>query len=192
MILGVTGGVGAGKSLILAHLFSEYGAKILMADEIGRSLMMPGTPVTEKIIETFGKEYVLQDGTLDRAKLADLVFHDENEKAKLNGIVHPAVRAVVDEEAAGTKKEDLLVLESAILIESGFGEICDRIWYIYASEDVRIRRLSEFRGYPEEKSRQIMKAQLPEEIMRKYADAVIDNSGDFEDTKRQIREALGR
>ena len=190
MILGVTGGVGAGKSLILSHLSEEYGAKILMMDEAGRELMQPGTPVTKRIIETFGEEYAFPDGSLDRAKIADLVFHDEKEKERLNAIVHPAVRAVVDEAIAGTRKEDLLVLESAILIESGYGKLCDKVWYIYASEEVRIARLKEFRGYTEEKSRQIMKAQLSEEHLRENADVVIDNSGDFEDTKRQIREAL--
>ena len=193
--IGITGGVGAGKSAILAHLASKPGIRVMLADEIAHDLMQPGTECFQKLKEKFAGEDIYQpDGSLDRAQLAAVIFSDDRKREELNAIVHPAVREYVlqqkeAEERAG--KLFLLVLEAALLIEEHYDEICDELWYIYTEEKVRRERLKASRGYTDERITQMIASQPGEARFRSACTAVIDNSGDFEDTKRQIGERLG-
>ena len=138
--IGITGGVGAGKSAILAHLASKPGIRVMLAHD----LMQPGTECFQKLKEKFAGEDIYQpDGSLDRAQLATVIFSDDRKREELNAIVHPAVREYVlqqkeAEERAG--KLFLLVLEAALLIEEHYDEICDELWYIYTDEAVRRER----------------------------------------------------
>ncbi len=191
-IIGVTGGVGAGKSTVLEILREEYGAGILMADEIGRELMEPGGACFAQVRDAFGEGVIKQDGTLDRRKIASVVFQDQTALKRLNGIIHPAVRKetekrLQDLETSGT---DIAVIETAILFEAGYEDICDVVWYVYADEETRIQRLMEGRGYGRDKCREIMANQMLDNEFRKRSDAVIDNSGSREDTKEQIASSL--
>ena len=152
--------------------------------------MQPGTECFQKLKEKFAGEDIYQpDGSLDRAQLATVIFSDDRKREELNAIVHPAVREYVlqqkeAEERAG--KLFLLVLEAALLIEEHYDEICDELWYIYADEEVRKERLIEGRGYSEKKVREIMANQLSEDEFSSHCDFEIDNSGDFEETKKQL------
>lgn len=190
--IGVTGGVGAGKSLVLSYLKEHHGASIIMLDEVGRELMQPDGACFKPVVNLFGTDVVKPDGTLDRPLIAKRMLADDDLRIKLNGIIHPAVlhetmNRIYRAEDAGVR---LLVVESAILLETNYGAICDEVWYIYADVKVRAARLRASRGYDDARIRKTMEAQLSDEEFRKRADHVIDNSGDFELTRGQIDRVL--
>ena len=190
--IGVTGGVGAGKSLVLSYLKEHHGARIIMLDEVGRELMQPDGACFKPVVDLFGTDVVKPDGTLDRPLIAKRMLADDDLRIKLNGIIHPAVlhetmNRIYRAEDEGVR---LLVVESAILLETNYGAICDEVWYIYADVKVRAARLRASRGYDDARIRKTMEAQLSDEEFRKRADHVIDNSGDFELTRGQIDEVL--
>lgn len=194
--IGITGGVGAGKSAILVHLASKPGIRVMLADEIAHDLMQPGTECFQKLKEKFAGEDIYQpDGSFDRAQLATVIFSDDRKREELNAIVHPAVREYVlqqkeAEERAG--KLFLLVLEAALLIEEHYDEICDELWYIYTTEENRRARLKASRGYSDAHVDRIFASQLSEEEYRRHCRVVIDNNGTLEETLTQTEEALRR
>lgn len=190
-ILGITGGVGSGKSEILKYLKEEYGAAVCQMDETARKLQRSGTECFRKIVEAFGSGIVGGDGELDRRKLGERVFSDPEELRLLNSIVHPEVLRCVQEDieahaAAGT---ELYVLEAALLPEVGRG-LCDELWYIYVPEEVRRERLKASRQYTDGKITDMIASQPSEEDFREACMAVIDNGGPFENTQRQIGDRL--
>ena len=192
--IGITGGVGAGKSAILDYLKNKPDTKVMLADEIAHELMVPGTQCYDKLKAEFGTEDIYQkDGFFDRIKLAQVIFSDDEKRKKLNGIVHPAVRKYVIGQAAYERKEvkiKLLVLEAALLIEEHYDEICDELWYIYTSEENRRIRLKKQRNYSDEKISEIFNSQLADEKFRKACRVVIDNNGTIEAAEAQIEAAL--
>lgn len=192
--IGITGGVGAGKSAILDYLKNKPDTKVMLADEIAHELMVPGTQCYDKLKAEFGTEDIYQkDGFFDRIKLAQVIFSDDEKRKKLNGIVHPAVRKYVIGQAAYERKEGrikLLVLEAALLIEEHYDEICDELWYIYTSEENRRIRLKKQRNYSDEKINEIFNSQLTDEKFRKACRVVIDNNGTIEAAEAQIEAAL--
>lgn len=192
--IGITGGVGAGKSAILDYLKNKPDTKVMLADEIAHELMVPGTQCYDKLKAEFGTEDIYQkDGFFDRIKLAQVIFSDDEKRKKLNGIVHPAVRKYVIGQAAYERKEGkikLLVLEAALLIEEHYDEICDELWYIYTSEENRRIRLKKQRNYSDEKISEIFNSQLADEKFRKACRVVIDNNGTIEAAEAQIEAAL--
>jgi dephospho-CoA kinase len=193
-VLGITGGVGAGKSTILEYLKERYGARIILADDVGRLLQEPGRECFRRIVEAFGEGVLREDGALDRGKLAAVVFADEELLRRLNAIVHPAVKAYIIEEIARERAQgevSLVVIEAALLLEDHYDEICDEIWYIHTDCEVRKKRLMASRGYSEEKVAAIMGNQLPDVEYRSRCDRTIDNSSDrAEDTWAQIDREL--
>jgi dephospho-CoA kinase len=194
--IGITGGVGAGKSEILSYLSKKPATRVLLADEIAHELMEPGTACYAALRESFKEEEIyLPDGSFDRAKLASVIFSDEEKRVRLNAIVHPAVKAYVREQAAKERAKgtlSLLVLEAALLIEEHYDEICDEIWYIYTSGEIRRARLAASRGYSDEKIDRIFASQLDDAVYRAHCARVIDNNGLPEEAFAQIDEALRR
>ena len=194
--IGITGGVGAGKSAILSYLAEKPNTRVMLADEIAHKLMEPGTACYEKIRERFTEEDIFQEGgAFDRQKLAQVIFSDVEKREAMNAIVHPAVKDYVREVFRLERKRgelDLLILEAALLIEEKYDEICDELWYIYTNEANRKKRLMESRGYSPEKIDSIFKSQLSEEDFRKHTQVIIDNNGDLEYTFEQIEKALRR
>ena len=191
-VIGVTGGVGAGKSEILNFIADNWNATVVEADEVGYLVMKPGKSCFAPIVELFGPAILQADGTLDRTKIAQMVFEDKELLEKLNAIVHPAVKkyirkAIKREEENET---DFFIVEAALLIEDKYDEICDELWYIYADEETRTERLMKNRGYSEEKVKSIFANQLSEDEFSEHCDFEIDNSGDFEDTKEQITQRM--
>ena len=197
--VGITGGVGAGKSAILSYLERKPKTKVMLADEIAHDLMEPGTDTYQKLVEKFRDEDIFQDtvenSPFHRGKLATVIFSNEEKREALNAIVHPAVKAYVQRvfEKEQQKDElDYLILEAALLIEEDYGAICDELWYIYTSEENRRARLKESRGYSDEKIDSIFKSQLSEAEFRAGTQVTIDNNGSLEETFGQIEQALRR
>ena len=192
--IGITGGVGAGKTAILTYLESNYPCRVMLADEIAHDLMEPGTDCYRKLQELFVKDQVFEaDGQIDRKRMAQVLFSDEEKRIALNNIVHPAVKQYVIDEMnreRAAQNHEVLILEAALLIEEHYDEICDELWYIYTREDIRKERLMRSRGYSPEKVQQIFDSQLQEAVYRKYCKVVIDNNGTVEDAIRQIDLAI--
>lgn len=191
-IIGITGGVGSGKSRVLAHLEQEYGATICQADHVAWELQRQGALCYKEIVKTFGYEILDENLDIDRRKLGEIVFSDKEKLFALNAIMHPAVKQSILKQIASEKEKGtlLFVLEAALLLEDGYDVICDELWYVYADEAVRRMRLKQARAYSEEKIDAIMAAQVSEEVYRNGCQKVIDNSGSFEETKAQLKEIL--
>lgn len=193
-VLGITGGVGAGKSTVLAYLEERYGAKVIQADLTARRLQEPGEVCYEKIVETFGKEILSEDGSLNRKELARMVFSDSGKLETLNRLVHPYVKEEIQREIREERKRGtapFIALEAALLLEDHYETVCDEIWYIYADPETRARRLEESRGYTPKKIRDMMANQLTEAQYREKCNFAIDNSGNFvENTYEQIDKGL--
>mgnify|MGYP004502424057 FL=1 len=194
--VGITGGVGAGKTEILKFLAEQEKIEVMLADEIAHELMEPDGACYEKLKELFAGDAVFgADGKIERNRMAEVIFSDAAKREKLNDIVHPAVKTYVMERVKKEREKKelhVLVLEAALLIEEGYDSICDELWYIYTTEENREKRLMQNRGYSKEKVAQIFKSQLTEETYRKYCRVVIDNNGTKEDAVRQVAELLKR
>ncbi len=191
--IGITGGVGAGKSELLAYIEKNYNSRILLADTVGHLVKEPGQPCYEKLVALLGKEILFPDGQIDRKAMAEKIFADPELLGKVNGMIHPAVETYILEQIhleqmRGTL--DFFFIEAALLIECGYEDKVDELWYIYADREVRARRLKASRGYSDEKIQEIMDSQLSEEEFRRHCQVVIDNSGSLQDAYRQIDEIL--
>ena len=191
-IIGITGGIGCGKSEVCRYLRERYGAEVIMADDVGHEVTRPGTKCCERLKELFGDGYFLEDGSLDRKKAGALVFKRPELLKKMNDIIHPAVWDEINarlKTAQETGKE-LAVIEAALLVGSKYRQICSEFWNIYADRDVRIQRLIESRDITKEKALDVMKNQISEEEFKAGCDFTVDNSGDFKETARRIDERL--
>lgn len=193
-ILGITGGVGAGKSTVLDYLQNKYQARVIQADQVGHMVQEPGQTCYKKIVEMFGSEILNEDFTINRQKLGAVVFSDPAALQKLNHIVHPSVKEYIIREIQLEKEKGIVpfvVLEAALLLEDHYDLICDQIWYIYADEETRAERLKRTRGYSDEKVIGIMKNQMNDAEFREKCDVVIDNSNQLlERVYEQIDQAL--
>lgn len=192
-LIGITGGVGAGKSTILEYIKAHCLCRIYLADEVAHVVKEPGQPCYKALTELLGSEILDKDGQIHKGRMAEKIFRDENLLEQVNAIVHPAVQEFLLEKIREARQEgqtELFFIEAALLIECGYRNIVDEMWYIYAGEDIRRERLRESRGYSPEKIKQIMSSQLTEEAFRAGSDFVIDNSGTPEESFRQIRRKL--
>lgn len=185
-IIGVTGGVGAGKSTVLLHLEKAWHARLILADQVGHEIMERGKDAYKKIVDEFGREILAEDGRIDRGILGGIVFADREKLEKLNAIVHPAVKAEILKRIAEAGPGDCIVVEAALFLEEKYDAFCDETWYIYTNEEERRRRLKASRGYTDERIDQILKNQKSHEEFLSRCNYVIDNNGTAEDTCRQI------
>ncbi|RDU22893.1 dephospho-CoA kinase [Anaerosacchariphilus polymeriproducens] len=178
-VIGITGGVGAGKSFILDYLKNNYGAKLLIADEIGHQVMKKGTTGYEMILKAFTSKILDNQGEISRPILAEIIFSDLEKREILNKIIHPLVKSYIQAEIENFRKIEeikLVVVEAALLIEDHYETICDEFWYIYTKNEIRKQRLKLSRGYSEEKIEAIFASQASEEMFRKNCSVVIDNN----------------
>lgn len=192
--IGITGGIGSGKSKVLGFLSEVYGAVICQSDLVAHQVQLPGEKCYQKVVETFGKEILNPDGTIDRKILGRIVFDQTEKLKKLNAIVHPAVNEKIREEMQKAQEEEkeLFVLEAALLTEPVYREMLDEIWYIHVPQEIRMERLRSSRGYSDEKMYAVFANQPSEETFTAVSDLVIENGGTFEETEKQIDLALGR
>lgn len=193
-IIGITGGVGSGKSRVLSYMETKYRAVICQADHVAWKLQEPGQKCYTQIVAYFGENILDEDGTINRKKLGNIVFADKDKMCKLNQIMHPAVKEYIVEWIQREKETEstYFIIEAALLLEDNYNLICDEMWYIYCDESMRRERLRLSRGYSDEKIDAIMNSQFSEQIFRKECQIVIDNSGDFKDTCYQIEKAMER
>ena len=192
-VIGITGGVGSGKSSVLKLLKERFNAYILIADDIAKETMCRGNAGYEQVVEMFSEDILDKDKNIDRTKLATIVFHNENKRIVLNSIIHPLVKKIVLNKINELKiavTYDYVFVEAALLIEDHYDVICDELWYIYVPADMRRQRLKDSRGYSDEKIDSVFKSQLNEEAYKKACINVIDNSKDIEDTMSQIEKLL--
>lgn len=192
--IGITGGVGAGKSAILDFIREHYRAKVVLADDLAKELMEPGTACHKKLLEAFGGDGVFDEtGVMDREKMAALLFTKPRKRQEMNAIVHPAVKEEILRQVAEEREKGELsyfFLEAALLIEEHYDAICDELWYIYTSEEKRRQRLEQNRGYSPERIERMMASQLPEQVFFEHCAVVIDNNGTPEEAIRQVTEIL--
>ncbi len=187
-VISITGGVGSGKSEVLKILEQEFGARILVADQIAHQLMEPETEGYRQVVKALGDSFLGADGQIDRKKLADLIFRDPEAVKTMNGIIHPMVWQEI-QDAIREESRELVVVEAALFDEE-HNAMFDEIWYVYTSWENRIRRLMASRGYTEKKCRDIMANQASEEEYRKLADRVLDNNGPVEEIRSQLSRFL--
>lgn len=191
-IIGITGGVGAGKSTVLDHLEKQYNACVLQADKIGHLVMEPGGICYGQVIALFGKQIIKNDKTIDRKMVSDVVFAHEEMRQKLDDIIHPAVKSYILDKIEEQKKAGctLMIVEAALLLEDHYDAFCDKVWYIHTDQEIRIERLMSSRGYTREKAENIIARQATEGFFREHADYTIQNNGDLDETWRQIEEGI--
>ena len=191
--IGITGGVGCGKSKVLEYINNNYNCLIILADDIGNKVKEPGNACYDELISILGMGVLNNDGMIDKKKMADMIFNDELLLQRVNNVIHPAVEKYFIELKDQTKEKgiiDYFFIEAALLIECGYRKHVDELWYIYADERVRRQRLKESRGYSDSKIDSIMSAQLSEEQFRQSCDRVIDNSKELIETYKQIDEFM--
>lgn len=191
--IGITGGVGAGKSTVLNYLMTKYGAKVYLADNIAHILEEPGQDCYNRLISQFGNRILDNDARIDPKKFASIIFSDKDALEKVNSIIHPAVKEYVltrikEDEKAGVR---FFVLEAALLIEDGYLNILDEIWYIHTDTEIRRERLKKNRGYSDEKIDGIFASQLSENEYRKACKYTVNNSFSEQETKKSIDMILG-
>lgn len=196
-VIGITGGVGAGKSTIVDILSRHYTIEYLHCDVIAHALMEPDGAAYGELIRLFGDGIVQEDGTIHRGRLYEAAFVKADRVEELNACVHPRVRQAVEERIAVLRAEGfqgLVLIEAALLIEAGYKDICDELWYVYAPEEVRRGRLKENRGYTDEKAASIMAEQASEELFFRESDFVIYNDSEKAaceaNVMRQVEEHL--
>lgn len=187
-IIGLTGGIASGKSLISGKL-KELGALIIDADEIARSLTGPQSPALSEIRAAFGDEVFTEQGELSRKKLGAIVFNSAGARERLNAIVHPLVLAEIKRQMEENilKGWPLVVIDAPLLLESGLGKMTEEVWVVALDEEEQLRRLMARNGLTREEAAQRLNAQMPLKEKLQYADRIIDNNGPMEETLEQLK-----
>ena len=189
-VYGITGGAGTGKSEVIKMLQQNFGGCVIMSDEVARELMQKGNISYQLIVEYFGRDILMDDGEIDRKKLADHVFNNKEALEKLNSMTHPYVKdeirkLIAEAEASGECR--FVALESAILLECGYEDICDEFWYVYTKPEIRRQRMKETRNYSDEKVDSVMRNQQPDEVFFKQCSFVIENNTTLSDVYDQLK-----
>ncbi|MED1490492.1 dephospho-CoA kinase [Bacillus smithii] len=190
-IIGLTGGIASGKSTV-SSLLKEKGFTVIDADVAARIVVQPGEEAYKKIVETFGKDILLENGEINRPKLGDLVFRDEQKRLQLNSIVHPAVRKqmLLEKEQAIRNGKQTIFLDIPLLFESGLTWMVDKTIVVYVDENIQLQRLMKRNGLDKEAAEIRISAQMPLEEKASKADAVINNNGTITETKKQLEHII--
>lgn len=191
--IGVTGGIASGKSLATRQL-AERGAVVIDADKMGHEAYRPGTETFRQVVAAFGVEIVGANGEIDRKALGAKVFADPAERRRLEEIVWPAMRKMMEErlEELRAKDVEIVVLEAALLIEADWLSLVDEVWLVLASPETARRRLMERNGLTAEQAESRLRSQLTNEKRRAYATVVIENDGSLEELRRAVDEAWAK
>lgn len=187
-VIGLTGGVGAGKSLVLTILRTKYNAEVMEADKVAHELMEPGEEGYLRIRETFGEAILNSDGTINRTALGKVIFDNESAREQINSMIHPLVWKRIRQKISASQA-GLIVVEFAIMGEEA-EDIYDEMWYVYASEEVRMSRLLKNRGYSKERSEKMIRSQASEQEYARRCDRIIENHGSVKDLEDQLEEIL--
>ena len=190
LIVGLTGGIVGGKSTV-ASMFRDLGAKIIDADRLGHSVILPYKPAWKKIVKLFGEEILRNDLTIDREKLGKIVFGDQALLKKLNEITHPEIIKLIKKEINMARnkthnQEKILVIDAALIYEAKIDRLMDKIIVVYIDEDEQIKRLIKRNNLSKDEASQRVKSQIPMKEKIKMADYVIDNNDTLDKTKEQV------
>lgn len=188
--VGLTGGIGAGKSEV-SKLLVEHGAVLIDADRIAREVVAPGTPGLAAVVEAFGEDVLAEDGSLDRPRLGSVVFADPERLAVLNSIVHPLVGARSQELESAAAEDAVVVHDVPLLTENGLAPLYDLVIVVDASPETQLDRLVGMRGMTEQDARARMAAQATREKRLEIADIVIDNDVPLDELRRRVRDVWG-
>jgi dephospho-CoA kinase len=190
--LGLTGGIGSGKSMV-ASMFIQLGADVIDADRLARDVVEPGQPALEEIAAAFGEDILLPDGRLDRGRLGRIIFADPVARARLNAITHPRIRERMDAEiTARRSRPGVLIVDIPLLYENDRTRAVETVIVVWVDPKTQLRRLQERDGLSVAEARQRIAAQMPLDEKRARADVVIDNSGSRENTRRQVEAVYRR
>ena len=193
MVIGITGGIASGKSLVASEL-ARRGAFVIDVDQVARALVQPGEPALEEVIREFGARFRREDGTLDRRALGRLVFSDADALARLNEIMFPRLRAATEKQVreAVDRGYSMIVVDAAVLYEAGLDALVDRVICVTADESVRVRRAMARSGLSRPEALDRVKAQVGLEEQARRADFVVENNGSPDDVARQVDLILER
>ncbi|MEO4051969.1 dephospho-CoA kinase [Solibacillus sp. CAU 1738] len=191
MIIGLTGSIASGKSTV-AEMLKGYGLPIVDADVVAREVVEPGTPTLALIAEAFGPEVIATDGTMDRAKVGALIFHDTAKRKQLNDIIHPAIRAEMlrQREEFVANGAETVIMDIPLLFESKLQHYVEKILVVSVKEDVQLARLMERNNLSRDEALARINSQLPMSVKEKGADAVIYNNLNIEATEKQLQHIL--
>jgi dephospho-CoA kinase len=187
--VGLTGSIAVGKSFVL-DVLRELGARTIDADQIARECVEPGGPGLTAVVNEFGHGVLNADGSLDRAKLGAIVFSDEAKREKLNSILHPFIIARQDEIMRHWEDETpnaIAIIDAALMIESGGFKRFDKLVVVHCPPEIQIQRLMKRNRLTREEAELRVKSQMPQEEKMKYADYLIDTSGEYANTRRQVQ-----
>ncbi|MBA7543684.1 Dephospho-CoA kinase [subsurface metagenome] len=190
LIIGLTGGIVGGKSTV-ASMFKDLGAKIVDADKLGHSVILPHKPAWKKITRLFGKDILQNDLTINRGKLGKIVFTNQALLKKLNKITHPEIIKLIERKIHLAKdktqnQEKILIIDAALIYEAKIDRLMDKIIVVYINENEQVKRLIKRNNLSKEEALQRIKSQMPMKEKVKMADYVIDNSNSLDETKKQV------
>lgn len=194
LVIGLTGGIGSGKSTV-GKLLVALGAAHIDADRVGHSVYAPGTPGWELVTQEFGREIVGPDGAIDRKRLGAIVFADPKALARLNQIVHPLIRSALQAQIAELRERagvPAIVVEAAILVEAGWHQTVDQVWLVSVTPETITARLQRDRGMSVAEIEARMRAQLPDEERRRHAHVVLSNDGTLAELEATVRAAWAK
>jgi len=193
IVIGLTGGIGSGKSTVSSFL-ARLGAVVLSADEIGHEAFRPHTETWQEVVNAFGEEILKAGGEVDRQKLSDIVFNDAEALARLNQIMHPRMHGIAEKRIEEIKQQgaEVAVLEAPLLVEANWLDLVDRVWVTAATEATVVGRLCHRSGLSEAQALARINSQLPSEERIKYADEVIDTSGTLSEVEARVKELWGK
>lgn len=189
LTIGITGGIGSGKSTVARILSEDYNARLILADETARNVMLPGTPAYREIIEHFGPGILDEEQKIDRKKLGDIVFNDHQELLFLNRTTHGRVADKIKELLDGFREEGakMAVVEAIVPVRHGFLDAVDTVWVVLASEPVRVERIMKRNGFSAEEALQRIHSQMSDEEYKSIANKIIYNDGTVSELKAKIR-----
>jgi dephospho-CoA kinase len=188
-IIGLTGGVGSGKSTVAQIMKEKYNAHIVIADKIGHIAMEKGANTYIEIVHCFGNDILDAGGNINRRRLGEIVFNNLDQLLLLNSIIHPFVYQYIQNEIRQVIEEaktDIFIIESAIIIEAGYKELCDEIWYVSSTKEIRSERLRKTRGYSQEKIDSIMSNQLSDREFSNNSTKTIYNNINIDKIYEQL------
>lgn len=188
MKIGITGGIGSGKSTVTDYLISK-GYEVIDCDKLARDIVEPGSVVLDELVRAFGADILRDDGTLDREKTAQIVFKDEEKRAVLNSITHAAIYDIIDERVAAAPKA-IHFIDAALMLETGSDKQMDKVWLVTCRDDIRKKRIAICDNMDEDMIDARIRSQMPEELKKEKADEILDNSGTVEELYAGVERLL--
>jgi len=193
-VIGLTGGIASGKSTV-SSIAVEFGIPVIDADQIAREIVAKGKPALVEIIEYFGNEVLNEKGDLNRRALGKIVFHDKKKLEELNRITHPRIIEEINnkiETCRNIERLPMIIVDAALLIETDMRKLVDEVWLVVADEKAQISRLMNRDGLSEEEAKERIQSQMSTSEKKKYADIIIENSGDLKHLKVQVKRHIIR